>query len=183
MGRFPNEPVLGREFAWLVIAGWLGLNPAGGRGTDRCAAPPEKPPRDWGALVSGMRDCVAGLACGMRDCGAALMGGRGILCAICVVLPRPICELLSSGRCPTLLFPGRGTPRNAGDGTGPEALCGPCGIIRDGVSAPDWVRPANDPWLFMAAVRDAMARLKLAGGVMRETTERIPLRAGGAAAG
>jgi hypothetical protein len=119
----------------------------------------------------------------MRDCGAALIGGRGTLRAICVVLPRPISELLIPGRCGRLVFPGWGTPRNAGDGTGPEALWGPCGMIREGVSAPSVVRPANDAWLFMALVRDAMACLKLAGGVMCETTGRIPLRAGGATAG
>lgn len=80
-----------------------------------------------------------------------------------------------------LLAPGRGTPRIAGEGAAPDALSGPCGIIRDGVSGEDPVRPARAPFEARPTC-DPMPRLKLAGGVIRETTGRIPLRAGGTAA-
>lgn len=101
--------------------------------------------------------------------------------AIVVLFSGPccICELPIAGRC-ILLAPGRGTPRTAGDGTAP-ALSDPCGIIRDGVKGADPVRPTMAPPTGRPTC-DPFPRLKLAGGVIRETTGRIPLRAGGAAA-
>jgi hypothetical protein len=75
-------------------------------------------------------------------------------------------------------LPGRGTPRREGDGTAPRALSGPCGITLEGVRGPragELVLPAR--------AGEPKLRLKLAGGCMRETTGRIPLREGGAAAG
>ncbi len=149
------------------------LSPAGGRGTERSAGGAENPPRDCGALI-----------CGTRDCAPLFVGGRGTLRAICVIcgeLVRPTSELPMAGRC-VLLLPGRGTPRKAGEGTVPDALSGPCGMIREGVRGEDPVRAADGPWAFVLTSRAPAPRLKLAGGVMREATGRIPLRAGGAAA-
>ena len=114
---------------------------------------------------------------GVRDCDAPPIGGRGTLRATWAFAPRPISALPIAGRCLLLLV----VPRSAGFGTGPEALPAPCGMIREGVSGEDsplpdiaerLFAPANCPWF----------RLKLAGGVILETTGRIPLRAGGAAA-
>jgi hypothetical protein len=103
--------------------------------------------------------------------------------AIVVVLfsgPRCTGELPIAGRC-ALLAPGRGTPRIDGEGTVPDARSGPCGIIREGVKGADPVRPAIAPPADRP-ICDPLPRLKLGGGVIRETTGRIPLRAGGAAA-
>jgi len=72
---------------------------------------------------------------------------------------------------------GRAVPRKAGDGTRPEALSGPCGMMRDGVNGDEAVRPAKG----LSPPKEDLPRLKLAGGVMRDTTGRITLRAGGAA--
>jgi hypothetical protein len=170
-----------------------GVKPAGGRGTelnpprDGVAFGPENPPREGVAFVGAPenppRDGGGLFIAGPREGWLPLNGGRGMFRAIVVLLFSGaccICELPSAGRC-ILLAPGRGTPRTAGDGTAPDALSDPCGIIRDGVKGADPVRPA------MAAPAgrptcDPFPRLKLAGGVIRETTGRIPLRAGGAAA-
>jgi hypothetical protein len=155
------------------------LNPEGGRGTERSAGLAPKPPRDCGPFDSGPRD-----ACMLP------MGGRGTLRAICGLFDRPISEPFVMGRCgferPTcpfiggrcpLLSAGRATvPRTAGDGTRPEALSGPCGMIRDGVRGS--LLPANG----FCPPDDERPRLKLAGGDMRDTTGRVALREGGVAA-
>jgi len=148
------------------------LNPAGGRGAERSAGAAENPPRDCRVVIWGARDCAP-----------LFIGGRGTLRAIWVICGepvRPTSELPVAGRC-MLLLPGRGTPRKAGEGTAPDVLSGPCGMIREGVRGEDPVRPADGPWPFALPNRAPPPRLKLAGGVMRETTGRIPLRAGGAA--
>lgn len=157
----------------MLIFGVLSreLKPAGGRGTERWAGPAEKPPRDWGVFI-----------CGARAWAAPLIGGRGTLRATWESELRPISELPIAGRC-MLLLGGLGAPRRAGDGTAPDALSGPCGMMREGVRGEDPVRPANGFWPVALPNVDPPPRVKLAGGVMRETTGRIPLRAGGAAAG
>jgi len=91
-------------------------------------------------------------------------------------LERPPSAPFIPGRC-TLFSAGRATvPRTAGEGTRPDALSGPCGIIRDGVNGS--FLPANG----FCPPTAVPPRLKLAGGFMRATTGRIPLREGGAAA-
>jgi len=140
------------------VPGWLTreLKPVGGRGTDLCTGPAENPPR------------------APFDSGVLPMVGRGTLRAICVL---PI-----AGRC-TLLVGGLGTPRRVGDGTGPDALSGPCGMIRDGVKGEDPVRPADGFWPLMPPIGVPAARPKPPEGDVRETTGRIPDRAGGMDAG
>lgn len=153
---------------------------------DRVAFCPENPPRGGPALAGAPekppRDCGGLFIAGPREGWLLLSGGRGMFRAIVVLFSGPccICELPIAGRC-ILLAPGRGAPRIAGEGTAPDALSDPCGIIRDGVSGEDPVRPAIGP--FEARdICEPFPRLKLAGGVIRETTGRIPRRAGGAAA-
>src|SRR5215470_14959038 len=123
----------------------------GGLGTDRSAGFAENPPRDCGAFDTGPR------VSGVRDGCIPPTGGRGTLRATCGKFSRPACEPFIIGRCaefgrPTSepLTPGRCTlfsagraivPRTAGEGTRPDALSGPCGMILDGVSGS--LRPAN----------------------------------------
>jgi len=97
------------------------------------------------------------------------MAGWGVLRAICA-LPIPPRSML--------LFGGLGTPRRPGDGTAPEALSGPWGMIRDGVIGEDPVRPPNARSLFAPPI-GVPAPWKLAGADILETTGRIPDRAGG----
>src|SRR4029077_9203791 len=100
------------------------------------------------------------------------MVGRGVL--------RAISELLAPPRL-MLLFGGLGTPRSPGEGTAPDALSGPCGMIRDGVIGEDPVRPPTAR-SFFAPPTAVPAPWKLAGADIRETTGRTPDRAGGIAA-
>jgi hypothetical protein len=74
---------------------------------------------------------------GVRDCDAPAIGGRGTLRATWVFAPRPISALPIAGRCMLLLA----VPRSAGFGTAPEALPGPCGMMREGVKGEDPPRP------------------------------------------
>jgi hypothetical protein len=95
------------------------------------------------------------------------MVGRGVL--------RATSELLAPPRL-MLLLGGLGTPRSPGEGTAPDALSGPCGMIRDGVIGDDPDRPPNAPFPPPAAPVEPW---KPAGADIFETTGRIPERAGG----
>ena len=108
------------------------------------------------------------------------MGGRGTFRAICMFPVFRIGEPPIAGR-PESAVGGLGTPRSPGDGTPLPAFCGPCGMMREGVRGPEPVLPAKG--LCPAAAFGPAFERPFAGGVIRETTERIAVPRGGIAAG